>query len=173
MIRVLLTLAAAFALTTPAQANYEIKGVLAVEGPMRPGDYYWDESGVPAGEIVITADLTAQTISVFRSGYEIGTAVITYGTDDKPTPTGVYPITQKRARHVSSLYGVPMPYMQRLTGDGISIHGADVAPNVGTHGCIGVPTAFAKLLFGVTKLGDRVIITDGEMLAAGGAITAR
>lgn len=160
-------------LAVPAGAqDYVIKRVLPVAGPMRPGVYYWDERGVPPGPVVITADLKAQTISVFRAGYEIGTAVILYGTDDKPTPLGVFPIMQKKAQHVSSLYGAPMPYMQRLTRDGVALHGAKVAPNRGTHGCIGVPVAFAKLMFGATKLGDRVIITNGETLRQGGAITA-
>ena len=154
--------------------DYVIKRVLPIDGPMRPGDWHWDEAGVPAGQVIITADLKAQTISVFRAGYEIGTAVILYGADDKPTPLGVFPITQKRRDHWSSLYDAPMPFMQRLTNDGVAIHGTPVVgPNLGTHGCIGVPTKFAEKLFGVTKLGDKVIITNGEMLSAGGAITAR
>ena len=152
--------------------GYVVKRILDIPGPMRPGDFHWNAAGVPDGPVVITADLKAQTLSVFRAGYEIGTAVILYGADDKPTPLGVFPITQKKAVHVSTLYDADMPYMQRLTSDGVAIHGAEVGPNRGTHGCIGVPTAFAKLLFGVTKLGDKVIVTNGEMLQAGGAIKA-
>jgi lipoprotein-anchoring transpeptidase ErfK/SrfK len=41
-----------------------------------------------------------------------------------------------------------------------------------THGCIGVPLAFAKKLFGVAKLGDRVIVTRGETLEPGKPIPA-
>lgn len=158
----------------PVDPNaYVIKRVLDIPGPMRPGDYYWDDKDVPAGPVVITADLKAQTLSVFRAGYEIGTAVILYGADDKPTPLGIFPIKQKKADHVSTLYDAPMPYMQRLTSDGVAIHGTPVVgPNLGTHGCIGVPTPFAKLLFGVTRLGDKVIVTNGEMLQVGGAVTA-
>lgn len=153
--------------------GYRIKRVLPIQGPMRAGDWHWDEAGAPAaGQVVITADLTAQTISVFRDGYEIGAAVILYGADDKPTPTGVFPITQKKVHHISNLYHVPMPYMQRLTNDGVAIHASEVAPDKATHGCIGVPLAFAKKLFAVTQLGTKVIVTDGEMLSEGGAITA-
>lgn len=153
--------------------GYRIKRVLPIDGPMRAGDWHWDEAGAPAdGQVVITADLTAQTISVFRDGHEIGAAVILYGADDKPTPTGVFPITQKKVHHISNLYHVPMPYMQRLTDDGVAIHASEVAPDRATHGCIGVPLAFAKKLFAVTQLGTKVIVTDGEMLSAGGAITA-
>jgi lipoprotein-anchoring transpeptidase ErfK/SrfK len=141
-----------------------VKRVLKIDGPFRHGDYAWDETGAPAGRVIITIDLKAQTLSVFRAGYEIGAAVILYGATDKPSPIGAFPITQKDADHVSSLYDAPMPYMLRLTNDGVAIHGSNVKYGSATHGCIGVPTAFAQKLFGVTKLGDLVVITNGKML---------
>jgi lipoprotein-anchoring transpeptidase ErfK/SrfK len=154
----------------PAQTDrFAVKRVLQIDGPFRHGDYVWDDAGVPQGPLIITVDLKAQTLSVFRDGYEIGAAVILYGIDDKPTPTGTFFISQKDADHVSNLYDAPMPYMLRLTDDGISIHGSEVGVNEATHGCIGVPTAFAKRLFGQAKLGDRVIITDGKMMDLGSA----
>jgi lipoprotein-anchoring transpeptidase ErfK/SrfK len=51
-----------------------------------------------------------------------------------------------------------MPFMLRLTADGVAIHGADVRRGAATHGCIGVPTDFARRLFGAVKLGDPVVI---------------
>jgi len=142
-----------------------VKRVLKIDGPFRHGDYVWDESGAPTtGPVIITIDLKAQTLSVFRGGYEIGAAVILYGADDKPSPLGAFPITEKDADHVSNLYDAPMPYMLRLTNDGVAIHGSDVQWGNATHGCIGVPTPFAKKLFGATKLGDMAIITNGRML---------
>lgn len=151
-----------------------VKSVLPIAGPFRHGDYVWDESRAPAaGPIIITVDLRAQTLSIFRAGHEIGAAVIIYGADDKPSPLGAFPITEKDADHVSTLYDAPMPYMLRLTNDGVAIHGSDVKWGNATHGCIGVPTAFARKLFDVVKLGDLVIITNGKMLdlsrAAGAA----
>ncbi|WP_374146929.1 L,D-transpeptidase family protein [Sphingomonas sp. 28-63-12] len=157
---------------TPASTAYVIKHILPIEGPLHLGDHYWDERGAPAGPILITVDLAAQTLSVFRGGYEIGTAAILYGADDKPTPLGVFPITEKDADHVSNLYDAPMPYMLRLTNSGISIHGTSVADGYMTHGCIGVPTPFARQLFNAAKLGDKVIVTRGEMLDIGAAISA-
>ena len=156
----------------PDPDAYVVKHILEIPGPMRQGDHYWDETGAPQGPVVVTVDLAAQTVSVFRAGYEIGTAVIIYGADDKPTPLGVFPITQKDAHHVSNIYNAPMPYMLRLTNDGISIHGSDVGDGYVTHGCIGVPKAFAKRIFDAVKLGDRVIVTRGEMLDLGQPITA-
>jgi lipoprotein-anchoring transpeptidase ErfK/SrfK len=156
----------------PADEPFVIKRILDVPKPFEHGDYVWDDAGVPAGPLVVTIDLAAQTLSVFRGGYEIGAAVILYGADEKPTPLGVFPITQKDADHVSNLYDAPMPYMLRLTNDGISIHGSEVGWNYATHGCIGVPVKFAKLLFGQARLGDKVIVTNGERLDMGQRIPA-
>lgn len=141
-----------------------VKRVLKIDGPFRHGDYVWDDSDAPDGRVIITVDLKAQTLSVFRAGYEIGAAVILYGATDKPSPIGAFPITQKSADHVSNLYNAPMPFMLRLTNDGVAIHGSDVKWGNATHGCIGVPTPFAQKLFDVVKLGDLVVITDGKML---------
>jgi len=157
---------------TAADEQFVIRRILDVPKPFNHGDYVWDDAGVPAGPVIITVDLAAQVLSVFRGGYEIGTAVILFGDTDKPTPLGVFPITQKDATHVSNLYDAPMPYMLRLTNDGVSIHGSEVNWNYATHGCIGVPVKFAKLLFGQVKLGDRVIVTNGERLNMGERIPA-
>ncbi len=166
-------LAAAPALTsptlTPAAANsaFVVKSILKIDEPIKFGQYFWDESAVASGPIVVTVDLAARTISVFRDGHEIGAAAILKGYGTKPTPTGVFPITEKDADHVSNIYDAPMPWMLRLTADGITIHGSKVERGYATNGCIGVPDAFAKRLFGVASLGDRVIITDGKRLGVG------
>ncbi|OWK31143.1 L,D-transpeptidase family protein [Sphingomonas dokdonensis] len=152
---------------------YTIKSILPIDGPLKMGDYHWDESAAPkTGTLVVTVDLAAQVLSVFRDGHEIGAAAILFGADAKPTPLGVYPITQKDADHVSNLYDAPMPYMLRLTNDGVAVHASEVAEGYMTHGCIGVPLPFAKKLFDVAKLGDKVIITRGETLSVGEPVKA-
>ena len=157
----------------PNPDAYTIKSILPIEGPMKMGEHHWDESAAPAtGTIVITVDLAAQVLSVFRDGHEIGAAAILFGADAKPTPLGVYPITQKSKDHVSNIYHAPMPYMLRLTNDGIAVHASEVADGYMTHGCIGVPLPFAKKLFETAKLGDKVIITRGETLAVGEPVKA-
>ncbi|MBB6124109.1 L,D-transpeptidase family protein [Sphingobium subterraneum] len=160
------------AATTPSMQppanSFVVKRILKIDQPFDHGDYVWDDAGVPPGPIVITVDLAAQTLSVFRGGYEIGAAVILYGANDMPTPVGTYRITEKDADHVSNLYHAPMPYMLRLTNDGISIHGSDVQLNAGTHGCIGVPTPFARKLFAQARLSDVVIVTNGKMMDLSG-----
>jgi len=141
-----------------------LRRVLQVDGAFRHGDYIWDVEGVPQGPVVITIDLEAQTIAVFRAGYQIGAAVILYGANDKPTPLGTFHITQKKVHHISTLYDAPMPYMMRLTDDGVAIHASDVAWGNATHGCIGVPLAFAKLIYAEAALGTQVIITAGRRM---------
>lgn len=155
---------------TPTPTPFVVRQILDLKKPLSHGDYVWDESTAPDGPIVITVDLAAQVVSIFRDGYEIGTAAIIYGADNMPTPLGVFPVLEKDADHVSNLYDAPMPYMLRLTHDGVAIHGSDVRYGNATHGCIGVPTAFARKLFAATHLGDRVIVTNGKQLSMGESI---
>jgi lipoprotein-anchoring transpeptidase ErfK/SrfK len=130
---------------------------------MHYGDFVWNDKGVPDGPTWIRVDLASQLISVFRSGHEIGTAVILYGTDGYPTPTGKFPILAKLKDHKSSTYDdAPMPYTLRLTGDGVSIHGSNVRWGLASHGCVGVPKDFAAKLFDVVNKGDEVLIVSGK-----------
>lgn len=154
----------------PFSDRFVVKRILQIDEPFVHGYYKWDDEGVPDGELVVTVDLKAESISVFRAGYEIGAAVISFGDSEKSTPTGVFPISQKSRDHVSNIYGSPMPYMLRLTNDGVAIHASDVKWGWGTRGCIGVPEEFARLLFEQAKLGDRVIVTNGKRLGMGDAI---
>jgi len=135
-----------------------VKSLLAVDRPLYFGDYHWNDRGVPAGPTWIRIDLGSQLISVFRAGHEIGTAVIVYGGDNKQTPLGKLHILGKAKDHRSSLYDAEMPYTLRLTNDGVSIHASDVRYGAATHGCIGVPLAFAQRLFAATKVGDEVTV---------------
>ncbi|MCJ2182768.1 L,D-transpeptidase family protein [Novosphingobium sp. 1949] len=160
----------------PADAGpFVIKRILPIKGAIKYGEWHWDESGAPQGPIVITVDLEARVLSVFRDGYEIGASAVLLGTQDKPTPLGVFPITQKDKDHVSNIYtGAPMPYMQRLTNDGITLHGSDhVQKGYASHGCVGMPVPFAAKLFAVTKLGDRVYVTRGKRVGLGDDLEGR
>jgi lipoprotein-anchoring transpeptidase ErfK/SrfK len=155
----------------PIDGPFVVKSILPINEPIRFGKFYWDESRAPAsGALVVTVDLTARVISVFRDGHEIGAAAILKGYGDKPTPTGIFPITEKDADHVSNIYDAPMPWMLRLTNDGVSIHGSKVEKGYATNGCIGVPDAFAQKLFRIARLGDKVIVTDGKTMQVGDPI---
>ena len=111
----------------PVDQRFVIKRILPISGPIRYGEWHWDEAGVPDGPLVITVDLEARVLSVFRGGYEIGATAVLLGTQEKPTPLGIFPIMMKKAMHYSSIYdGAPMPYTLRLTNDGVAIHGTTV-----------------------------------------------
>jgi hypothetical protein len=147
-------------LSLPGGRSETIRSVLNIDSPMRYGDFVWNEDGVPTGPVWVRVDLKRQLLSVFRAGHEIGAAVILYGAGDKPSPTGAFPVLQKAADYRSRTYDADMPFMLRLTADGVAIHGAAVRRGAATHGCIGVPTAFARRLFGQVRLGDPVVILD-------------
>jgi hypothetical protein len=140
-----------------------VKSLLKVSSPMTYGDFLWNDTGVPAGPVWIRVDLKSQILSVFKSGHEIGTSVILYGADGLPTPTGKFPILAKMKDHRSITYGdAPMPYTLRLTNDGVSIHGSNVRWGFATHGCVGVPKAFAAKVFDQVRTGDEVLIVSGD-----------
>ena len=137
---------------------HDVRSLLPVEKKLEYGEYQWDERGVPAGDVWVRVDLRSQLMSVVRAGHEIGTTVVLYGADAKETPTGDFPILWKGRNHSSSMYDAEMPYKMRLTADGVAIHGSDVRWGAATHGCIGVPTAFAAKLFQIARVGTAVDI---------------
>lgn len=151
-----------------ADHPFVIKRILPIEGPIKYGQWYWDDSDVPDGPIVVTVDLDARVISVFRDGYEIGASAVLLGTQDHPTPLGVFPILEMKKENYSSIYdNAPMPYTMRLTWDGVSIHGSQVQNGYASHGCIGAPNPFAAKLFAIASKGDKVIITKGKTATIG------
>ena len=127
---------------------------------LSPNQFVWKDDG--SGEPVsIVISLIEQRAFVYRGSTMIAATTISSGKDGKDTPLGTYPILQKNAVHKSSLYNdASMPFMQRLTWDGIAIHAGRNPGFPDSHGCIRVPLGFAKQLFGVTTLGTTVTVTD-------------
>jgi hypothetical protein len=144
-----------------ATAKFPVRSVLGLDAPLQPGDYVWDAQGIGPGKLTIVVDLDAALIHVYRAGNEIGRSSLIYGYGKHPTPAGVYPILEKDVDHVSNIYvGAPMPWMLRLTWSGISIHGSEtISDDIATHGCIGLPHGFAKILFDNAHKGDKVLVT--------------
>lgn len=149
----LLVLAAA--LLAPAAA------VVPPDWSPRPGDYVWTPELAPRGPVLVVASLPLQQLHVYRNGVRIGASTISSGKRGHETPVGVFTILQKRAEHYSNLYdNAPMPFMQRLTWDGIALHAGRLPGHPASHGCIRLPEAFARALFSTTRPGDVVIVTD-------------
>jgi hypothetical protein len=112
--------------------------------------------------IVIVVSKASQQMHVFKRGNIWRSVKVSTGKAGKETPSGVFAILQKREEHYSNLYDdAPMPFMQRLTWDGIAIHAGAVPGYPASHGCVRVPRAFASELFEVTSYaGTAVIIAD-------------
>ncbi len=148
---------------TARLSTLQIRRELSVPHWLRPGEYVWNDDDAPhTGATVIVANIRARVLSVYRDGVEIGRSNIVYGADNKPTPTGTFPILEKDADRWSRTYDAPMPHALRLTADWIAIHGSDASgDDAATRGCIGLPREFAALLFDAVRVGDRVIIWDG------------
>lgn len=163
--------AAVMALTTIlVAANVLASTAVAVEIPtdpfaLQPGQYQWQPQVASAGPLVILVSLAEQRAYVYRNGIAIGFSTISSGRRDHPTPTGVFTILQKQRMHHSDLYDdAPMPFMERLTWDGIAMHGGHLPGYPASHGCVRLPQAFAERLFAITHFGDTVVVADTGVL---------
>ncbi|HEX2019819.1 MAG TPA: L,D-transpeptidase [Aurantimonas sp.] len=139
-----------------------------VAGPiekLKPGEYFWAPQIAPDGPVTMIVSLKAQRAFVYRNGVPIGVSTISSGMPGHETPTGIFTILQKEVDHKSNLYnGAPMPFMQRLTWDGVALHAGALPGYPASHGCVRLPLAFARLLYGVTKPGLTVVITDDALV---------
>ncbi len=130
---------------------------------LKPGEYIWAPQVAPEGPVVLVVSLDEQRAYVYRNGIAIGVSTISSGKPGKDTPTGVFTILQKNKDHRSNLYNnAPMPYMQRLTWDGIALHGGHLPGYPASHGCVRLPQDFAEQLFGITQRGDTVVVANAK-----------
>src|SRR5262249_50100913 len=91
-------------------------------------------------------------------------SIVSTGVPGYPTPTGVFTILEKDRWHRSNIYsGAPMPFMQRITWTGVALHEGFVTGHPASHGCIRLPGAFARPLFGITNVGQRVIVAAEDI----------
>ena len=139
-----------------------VKTLLKVPRTLEHGDYVWNDEGVGPGKLAVFVDMRRQMISVFRGGHEIGTAVIVYGGDGYESPIGRFPILRMYRDYHSRSYDAPMPYSMFVTTDGVALHGSPMAADRATHGCIGLPVSFARLLFEQADNGDVVEIVRSD-----------
>ena len=118
----------------------------------------------PDGPVTIIISVKTQRGYVYRNGVPIGVTSVSTGKKGHETPTGVFTILQKDIDHRSNKYSdAPMPFMQRLTWDGVAMHAGHLPGYPASHGCVRLPHNFAKLLFGITKVGLTVVITDDAL----------
>ena len=76
---------------------------------------------------------------------------------------GVFAVIEKDKDHHSSLYDDAwMPNMQRITWNGVALHGGPLPGHAASHGCVRMPYDFAEKLFDKTRIGMRVIISPND-----------
>ncbi len=128
---------------------------------LKPGEYLWIPHVSPKGPVVMIVSLPEQRAYVYRNGLLIGASTVSTGKKGYETPTGVFTILQKREDHYSNLYNdAPMPYMQRLTWSGVALHAGRLPGYPASHGCVRMPYDFAQKLYGETKTGLTVVVSD-------------
>jgi hypothetical protein len=150
------SLAAVIAAGDPAgAANGRNERALAVESRIT------GESVEPTIAIVSLRD---QRITLYDAKGWIVRAPVSSGQKGRETPAGIFSVIEKQAEHYSNLYDdAYMPHMQRITWSGIALHGGPLPGYPASHGCVRMPYDFARRLFGMSKLGLRVIVAPTDV----------
>jgi hypothetical protein len=118
--------------------------------------------------LLIVVSIRKQRVRVFDLNGEVTSSRISSGKPGHDTPMGVFSILEKNVYHQSNIYsGASMPYQERITWSGVALHAGDVPGYRASHGCVRLPYSFARKLYGLTKVGNRVVISydDPEPIA--------
>jgi len=95
------------------------------------------EAGEPIMAIV---SIKSQKVTFYDAEDWIVRAPVSTGMKGRETPAGVFTILEKRADHRSNLYDdAEMPHMQRLTWNGIAMHGGLLPGRPASKGCVRLP----------------------------------
>ena len=126
---------------------------------LKPGEYVWAAQVPAAGDTRVVVDLLTQMTYVYRGEKLLGASSMSSAKTGHVTPYGNWTILEKRPFYRSKKYdNAPMPFMQRIDDYGIAFHGGVNPGYPASHGCIRLPMKFAEKLYGVTKVGTKVII---------------
>ena len=141
------------------QVDVSSGSVVEIVAKLKPGEFVWVPEVAPEGPMLLIVNLKSQRAVLYRNGVPIGATTVSTGRPGRDTPTGIFTILQKEVEHYSSKYdNAPMPFMERLTWQGVALHAGHLPGYPASHGCIRMPADFAKLLYGSTKLGMTVVI---------------
>ena len=104
------------------------------------------------GILGVIISIERQQLTLYSDGRPLRTSRVSTGTASLPTPTGAFSVIQKDRWHRSNIYNnAPMFFMQRITWSGVAMHQGVVPNHPASHGCIRLPEAFARQLWGVTQ----------------------
>ena len=121
---------------------------------------------LPPGPLHIVISIKQQRLTLYANGQPFAHSPVSTGVPGHPTPQGVFSVIQKNLHHRSNIYSAaPMPYMQRITWSGVAMHQGMVPGYPASHGCIRLPREFAQRLWGITRVGARVIIAQDDVVA--------
>src|SRR5882757_1092103 len=114
-----------------------------------------------AGEpIMAIVSIKTQQVTFYDADGWILRAPVSTGVKERETPAGVFAVLEKDKDHRSTMYDDAwMPNMQRITWNGIALHGGPLPGYAASHGCVRMPYGFAEKLFEKTRIGMRVIIS--------------
>jgi uncharacterized protein (TIGR02246 family) len=117
-----------------------------------------------AGEpIMAIVSIKSQQVTFYDAEGWILRAPVSTGTTGRETPAGIFAVIEKDKDHHSSLYDDAwMPNMQRITWNGVALHGGPLPGHAASHGCVRMPYDFAEKLFDKTRIGMRVIISPND-----------
>ncbi|MBH5396661.1 L,D-transpeptidase [Bradyrhizobium sp. CNPSo 4010] len=117
-----------------------------------------------AGEpIMAIVSIKSQQVTFYDADGWILRAPVSTGTTGRETPAGVFAVIEKDREHRSTMYDDAwMPHMQRITWNGIALHGGPLPGYAASHGCVRMPFGFAENLFDKTYIGMRVIISPHD-----------
>ena len=117
-----------------------------------------------AGEpIMAIVSIKTQRVTFYDAEGWILRAPVSTGVKERETPAGVFAVVEKEKDHHSSMYDDAwMPNMQRITWNGIALHGGPLPGYAASHGCVRMPYGFAEKLFDKTWIGMRVIISPND-----------
>jgi hypothetical protein len=119
-----------------------------------------------AGEpIMAIVSIKSQNVTFYDADGWIFKAPVSTGVKGRETPAGVFAVIEKDLDHHSSLYDdASMPHMQRITWNGLAMHGGPLPGYAASHGCVRMPFGFASKLFDKTRIGMRVIISPEDAM---------
>jgi lipoprotein-anchoring transpeptidase ErfK/SrfK len=117
-----------------------------------------------AGEpIMAIVSIKTQQVTFYDADGWILRAPVSTGVKERETPAGVFAVVEKDKDHHSTMYDDAwMPNMQRITWNGLALHGGPLPGYAASHGCIRMPYGFAEKLFDKTRIGMRVIIAPND-----------
>lgn len=118
------------------------------------------QTGEPIMAIVSTK---TQRVTLYDAEGWILRAPVSTGSTERETPAGIFAIVEKKRDHRSNMYDdAHMPHMQRITWNGIALHGGPLPGYAASHGCVRLPFGFAERLFDKTRIGMRVIVAPND-----------